>query len=206
MDAFIEILKIMHVMDLVIAAIILGAAMVGFAKGTLKVLMVIAAVLVGFVVASIFYGAFSGLLAPFFHLDMSQRNDKVVADAVSFFLLNTIIALLVGFLLFSFLGHLEVRGRYGSCADKPIGMILGFIAGLVIAGILITLISVPYELSGKVNLPPQQGEIGSILHVWYVDSILASPIRDKIMPFVVSLLTPIMPGGAPDILTGITRT
>jgi hypothetical protein len=42
--------------------------------------------------------------------------------------------------------------------------------------------------------------------VWYVDSILASPIRDKIMPFVVSLLTPIMPGGAPDILTGITRT
>ena len=206
MDAFIEILKVLHVMDLVIAAIILGTAMVGFAKGTLKVLLVIAAVLVGFVVASIFYSPFSGLLAPAFHLDMTLRDDRVVADAVSFFLLNTIIALLVGFFLFSFLGHFEIRGRYGSCADKPIGMILGFIAGLVIAGILITLISVPYELSGKVNLPPQQGEIGSILHAWYVDSFLAPPIRDKIMPFVVGLLRPIMPGGAPDILTGITRT
>jgi uncharacterized membrane protein required for colicin V production len=193
-------------MDLVIAAIVLGTAMVGFGKGTLKLLLVFAAVLVGFVLASLFYSAFSGFLAPFFHLDMGQRDDRVVADAVSFFLLNTIVSLLVGFFLFSFLGHIEIRGRFSSCADKPLGMMLGFIAGLVIAGILITLISVPYELSSKVSLTPQEGEIGGILHVWYVDSILASPIRDKIMPFVVGLLTPIMPGGAPDILTGITRT
>lgn len=206
MDAFIDILKILHLMDLVIAALILGTAMVGFAKGTFKVLLVFAAVLAGFVVASIFYSAFSGFLAPFFHLDMTAQDDRVVADSVSFFLLNTIVALLIGFFLFSFFGHYEIRGRYGSCADKPIGMMLGFIAGLVIAGILITLLSVPYELSSKVNLPPQEGEIGGILHVWYVDSILASPIRDKIMPFVVDLLQPLMPGGAPDILTGITRT
>jgi hypothetical protein len=146
------------------------------------------------------------VLAPFFHLDMTAYDDVVVAGAVSFFLLNTIISLLVGFFLFSFLGHFEIRGRYGSCADKPIGMMLGFIAGLVIAGILITLISVPYELANKVPLPAQEGEIGGILHVWYVDSIFASPIRDKIMPFVVGLIQPILPGGAPDILTGVTRT
>ncbi len=206
MQTFIDILKVLHVMDLVIAAMVLGIAMLGFAKGTFKVLLVFAAVLTGFFAASIFYGAFAGFLAPFFHLDMTAHDDVVVAGAVSFFLLNTIVSLLVGFFLFSFLGHFEIRGRYGSCADKPIGMMLGFIAGLVIVGILITLISVPYELSNKINLPPQEGEIGGILHVWYVDSIFASPIRDKIMPFVVGLLAPIMPGGAPDILTGITRT
>ena len=39
-------------------------------------------------------------------------------------------------MLFQFFGHIEVTGRYQSCLDKPIGMILGALTGLLIAAIL----------------------------------------------------------------------
>ena len=92
------------------------------------------------------------------------------------------------FLLFSFFGHIEINGRYQSCLDKPVGMMLGFIAGLVIAGILVTLISVPYETIGSLNLPQTEGQLGTILHQWYVDSILGPPLRSNMLPYLLGIL------------------
>jgi len=126
----------------------------------------------------------------------------VVGHATSFAVLNAVLAVLFVFLLFSFFGHIEIKGRYQSCLDKPIGMMLGFIAGLVIAGILVTLIGVPYDTLTTLNLPPQQGQAGAILHQWYVDSILGPPLRSNMLPYLLGILRPIMPGGVPDVLIG----
>ena len=192
-----------HVMDLVVAATILGMAVFGFTKGTLKLLMIALAVMVGFVLASIFYEPFARIIAPFFGLRISEyghENDLAVANSTSFALVNIVVALLLGFLMFSFFGHLEVRGRFGSCLDKPLGMMMGFIAGIFIAGILVTLISVPYELVSNLALPGQEGQAGTILHQWYVDSWLGTPLRCGIMPYVLGVLQAVMT--VPNLLIG----
>jgi uncharacterized membrane protein required for colicin V production len=201
MEALVQALKLAHALDLIIIGVTLGLAVFGFSKGTLKLAMVSVAVLTGFILASIFYIPFARLIAPFFNLQPDTRQaDQLVAYPISFFVVNLIIALLLSFLLFSFWGHIEIRGRLGGCVDKPMGMLLGFMAGLLIAGILVSLISIPYEIAQTYTVPPQ-GRVGEILHDWYADSFLAKPVRTQIMPYFMALLQPAMLGGVPPILT-----
>ena len=200
MDALVQALKLAHALDLIIFAVTLGLALFGFSKGTVKLGMVSVAILTGFIAASFAYAPFSQIIGPLFNLQpAAKQSDKLVAEPISFFLVNVIVALLIGFLLFSFWGHIEFRGRLGGCLDKPAGMLLGFIAGLLIAGIVVSLISVPYEIAQSVGIE-SQGRAGEILHDWYADSFLAKPVRTEIMPYFLAMISPILINGLPSIL------
>ena len=196
------LLSALHALDLLIVAIILGMAVVGFAKGTIKLALIFLAVIVGFVAASVFYLPVTYAIAPIFGLQLSQSDSMVVGNSISFALINAAVSLLLGFLLFSFFGGIEVTGRVMGCIDKPVGMILGVIAGLIICGILVTLLSVPFELIGGLRLPRQEGALGTVLHDWFTQSWLAGPLRSQIVPFLVNLLIPLLAGHIPPILTG----
>src|SRR6476661_7278911 len=101
MDALVQALKLAHALDLTILALTLGLALFGFSKGTIKLGMICLSVLAGFIAASYGYAAFARVIAPIFGLQPDVKEaDRLVAEPISFFLVNVIVAVLVALLFF----------------------------------------------------------------------------------------------------------
>src|SRR4051794_19708753 len=134
-----ELIQMIPYLDLAILALILFFLYLGWNHGTPRLLMVIGAIYTGFLLAAIYYHLFGVMLAGFLNL-----KSMFVADLLSFLVLDVLVTALMLALLMSLFGHIEIRNRL-AVFDKILGTVLGFLAGVLVVGILITILRVPYE-------------------------------------------------------------
>lgn len=147
-----EFLKGLHLMDIVLFLTIVGFAFLGFSRGTMKLLIILGSLYFGFILGAIYYRPFAeGVIRNVFHFSLTK-----ISEIVAFLLINSLVSILLIVLLYQFFGHIEVHGRVGACVDRPIGMLLGFAAGIMLTSIIVVLLEVPYELYSDLNLSGDQ--------------------------------------------------
>lgn len=193
MPSLLDVLRSIHLMDIVLFLIIIGFAFLGFTRGTVKVFIILASIYFGFVVAAIYYLPMATLVHTALNVSLSK-----VAEIIAFLFLNVVVAVLFTVLMFQFFGHIEIQGRMGACIDRPIGMLLGFVTGIAVAAILVILLEVPYELFDELQLAGAQAPAFKILHDWYQDSVLAGTLI-KGLPLLEASVAPLLNGHNPPI-------
>ncbi len=196
----VEFLKNLHLLDLALLGTILGFALYGFARGMIKLALILGSIYLGFLIAAIYYVPMAGIVSRLFNVSLSS-----IAEILAFLLLNFIVAAVLITILFQFFGHLEIQGRAGACIDRPIGMILGFITGIAITAILVNLLSVPYELNNEVHFAGDQAPYLVIFNDWYANSIMRDPLR-SVLPALLSSISPLLGGHVPSLLVKTGQT
>jgi uncharacterized membrane protein required for colicin V production len=181
-----ELLQIIPYLDLVIIALLLFFIYLGWNFGTPRLLMVVGAIYTGFLLAAIYYHLFAVMMINLFHI-----QSVFIAELISFLVLDVLITVLMLALLLSLFGHIEIRNRL-AIFDKLFGTILGLLAGVMVVGILLTLLRVPYESSKlKVNSVSDM-PIVQLFNQAYEKSVL-SPFFLKGAPYFLSTLKPMLP-------------
>jgi uncharacterized membrane protein required for colicin V production len=190
----IQFIKDLHVVDIILFLIIVGFAFLGFTKGTVKLFIILASIYLGFIIAAIYYLPVADLVHNLFNISLSK-----VAQIIAFLLINVVVALVLSILLFQFFGHIEIEGRAGACIDRPIGMLLGFLTGILFTAILVILLEVPYNLYEDLRLAGDQAPLLGILHDWFSNSLLA-PVLINGLPILMGSISPLLNGHEPPIL------
>ncbi|HUS16478.1 MAG TPA: CvpA family protein [Chloroflexia bacterium] len=190
----IQLLKDLHLMDIVLFGTIIGFALFGFTRGMVKVGIILGSIYIGFVVGAIYYVPFAGVIADVLHVSLSR-----VAEIIAFLMLNALVSGLLILLMYQFFGHLEVSGRAGACIDRPVGMILGFVTGIVLTSIVVVLLEVPHDVHEDVRLAGDQAPYLEVFDDWYQSSIIAPRLKDG-LPYLMASITPLVGGKLPSLL------
>jgi uncharacterized membrane protein required for colicin V production len=181
-----ELLNILPYLDIIIVVLLLFFLYVGWNGGVPRLLMVIGAIYTGFLLAAVYYHLLAVTLAGVFNI-----KSQFVADLLSFLVLDVLVTVVMLALLLSLFGHIEIRGRV-AVFDKLSGIVLGFVAGLIVISILVTLLRVPYEankysLNAANDMPSVQ-----LFNQAYEKSALA-PYFIQAAPLLMSSVTPLLP-------------
>jgi uncharacterized membrane protein required for colicin V production len=179
-----ELIDAIPFFDIVIIGVLLLFLYLGWANGTPRLLMVIGAIYTGLLLAAVYYHLFAVLLAQFFNI-----KSMFVADLLSFLALMVLVTIVMLALLFSLFGHIEVKSRM-AVFDKIIGTVLGLFAGLLVVGILVTLLRVPYE-SNKFNSVNEMPAV-QVFNNGYEKSALA-PVFLRGAPYFLASMKPALP-------------
>jgi uncharacterized membrane protein required for colicin V production len=181
-----ELINLIPFLDVTIGLLLVFFLYLGWSHGTPRILMVVAAVYTGFLLASIYYHLFAVTLARVFKIQSS-----FTADLISFLILNVVISVLMLALLLSLFGHIQAKGKI-AVFDKMLGSIVGFFTGIVVIGILVTLMRVPHEANTQsanaaADMPPVK-----VFSQAYEKSVLA-PYFLKGAPLLLSSVRPLLP-------------
>jgi uncharacterized membrane protein required for colicin V production len=179
-----ELINAIPFFDIVIIGLLLLFLYLGWANGTPRLLMVIGSVYTGLLLAAVYYHLFAVLLAQFLNI-----KSMFVADLLSFIALMVLVTIVMLALLFSLFGHIEVKSRM-AVFDKITGTVLGLLAGVLVVGILVTLLRVPYE-SNKMNSVTEMPAV-QVFNNGYEKSAL-SPFFLKGAPFLLASMRPMLP-------------
>lgn len=194
-----ELINAIPFFDIVIIGLLLLFLYLGWANGTPRLLMVIGSIYTGLLLAAVYYHLFAVLLAQFLNI-----KSMFVADLLSFIALMVLVTIVMLALLFSLFGHIEVKSRM-AVFDKITGTVLGLLAGVLVVGILVTLLRVPYE-SNKMNSVTDMPAV-QVFNNGYEKSAL-SPFFLKGAPYLLASMRPMLPPqvqarGAVPLLEGI---
>jgi uncharacterized membrane protein required for colicin V production len=194
-----ELINAIPFFDIVIIGLLLLFLYLGWANGTPRLLMVIGSIYTGLLLAAVYYHLFAVLLAQFLNI-----KSMFVADLLSFIALMVLVTIVMLALLFSLFGHIEVKSRM-AVFDKITGTVLGLLAGVLVVGILVTLLRVPYE-SNKMNSVTEMPAV-QVFNNGYEKSAL-SPFFLKGAPYLLASMKPMLPPqvqarGAVPLLEGI---
>lgn len=187
-----ELINLIPYLDLVIGIILALFIYLGWAQGTPRLLMVVGAVYTGFLLASIYYHLFALTLASFFKME-----SIFVAELISFLVLDVLVTVLMLALLFSLFGHVEIKNRM-AVFDKIAGSVLGLVAGVLVVGIFITLLRVPYEANKQKLNAASEMPVVQLFNQGYEKSALA-PFFVKGAPYFLATLKPMLPAQAQEI-------
>lgn len=181
-----ELINLIPFLDIAIVALVLFFLYLGWNHGVPRLAMVVGAIYTGFLLAAIYYHLFAVAMANLFRIRFS-----FVTDLVAFLVLDALITLLMLGLLFSLFGHVEIRGR-AAVFDKIGGSILGFLAGVLVVGILVTLLRVPYEANrGNINAQRDMPVV-LVFNRGYEKSTLA-PYFVQTAPVLMASVVPLLP-------------
>jgi uncharacterized membrane protein required for colicin V production len=181
-----ELVQIIPYLDVTIVALLLFFLYLGWNHGTPRLLMVIGSIYTGFLLSAIYYHLFAVMLATVFKL-----KSMFVADMISFILLDALVTVLMLALLFSLFGHIEVRNRL-AVFDKILGSVLGLLAGVLVVGILITMLRVPYESNKQKLNSASEMPVVQLFNSGYEKSAL-SPFFVKGAPYFLYSIKPLLP-------------
>jgi uncharacterized membrane protein required for colicin V production len=198
-----ELIQIIPYLDLTIIALLFFFLYLGWNHGTPRLLMVIGSIYTGFLLSAIYYHLFAVMLTGFFRL-----QSVFVADLISFIVLDVLVTVLMLALLFSLFGHIEVRNRL-AVFDKILGTVLGLLAGVLVVGILITMLRIPYEANKQKLNSASEMPIVQLFNQGYEKSML-SPLFMRGAPYFLYSLKPLLPAqvqekGAVPILESIVN-
>ena len=198
-----ELIQIIPYLDLTIIALLFFFLYLGWNHGTPRLLMVIGSIYTGFLLSAIYYHLFAVMLTGMFKL-----QSVFVADLISFIVLDVLVTVLMLALLFSLFGHIEVRNRL-AVFDKILGTVLGLLAGVLVVGILITMLRVPYEANKQKLNSASEMPIVQLFNQGYEKSML-SPLFMRGAPYFLYSLKPLLPAqvqekGAVPILESIVN-
>jgi uncharacterized membrane protein required for colicin V production len=173
--------------------IILGALVLfiwlGWNQGLPRFAMVVASIYTGFLLSSIYYHLFAVALAKAFNLTAS-----FVADLISFLVLDAVITVLMLALLVSLFGHIEIGGKL-AIFDKLGGTLLGMLSGILVVGIVVTMLHVPYEANKQKLNSGNDMPVVKLFNQGYERSALA-PLLVKAAPVLVASIKPMLPPAA----------
>ena len=197
-----ELINAIPIFDVVIIGLLLLFIYLGWANGTPRLLMVIGAIYTGLLLAAVYYHLFAVLLAQFFNI-----KSMFVADLLSFISLLVLVTIVMIALLFSLFGHIEVKSRM-AVFDKITGTVLGLLAGVLVVGILVTLVRVPYE--GNKGSSVNEMPVMQVFNNGYEKSALA-PFFVRGAPYFLASMKPMLPPqvqakGAVPLLESIVAT
>jgi len=181
-----ELLQIIPYLDVVIIALLLFFIYLGWNFGTPRLLMVIGAIYTGFLLSAIYYHLFAVMLINIFHI-----QSVFIAELISFLVLDVLVTVLMLALFLSLFGHVEIRNRL-AIFDKLFGTLLGLLAGMLVVGILLTLLRVPYETSKQKLNPVSDMPVVQLFNNAYEKSLL-SPFFLKGAPYFLTTLKPMLP-------------
>jgi uncharacterized membrane protein required for colicin V production len=179
-----ELINIIPFFDIIIVALLLLFLYLGWANGTPRLLMVIGSIYTGLLLASVYYHLCAVMLSQFFGI-----KSMFVADLISFITLTVLITILMLALLFSLFGHVEIKSRM-AVFDKITGSVVGMLAGVMVVGILVTVLRVPYE-GNKVNSVTEMPAV-QMFNSGYERSTL-SPLFLKGAPYLLASMKPMLP-------------
>ncbi|MBZ0202419.1 MAG: CvpA family protein [Ignavibacteria bacterium] len=152
----------MNWLDILIALLVTLPTYFGYRKGFLRKLMGIAGIIVGFILAVKFYGSVASILS-----SVIKENTTFV-NVLAFLL---IIGLLYGSAIW--LARFIANMNSGtSMIDKILGVVVGFLQGLIVASVLL------YNLS-LANMPSVEARNSSMLYAPVYK--IAPAIFDKII-------------------------
>ncbi|MDQ6695469.1 MAG: CvpA family protein [Chloroflexota bacterium] len=181
-----ELINIIPYLDLLIIGLLLTFVYVGWNGGVPKLLMVMGSVYTGFLLASIYYRIFAVMVA-----GMMKITVNFAIDLVSFLALDVLITVLMLALMLSLFGHVEIKGRLAAF-DKLIGSLLGFFTGILVVGIVVTILRVPYQENQiRPNLSTQIPAT-QVFNAAYEKSALA-PTFMKAAPYLLYSVVPMLP-------------
>jgi membrane protein required for colicin V production len=158
----------MNWLDILIAIIIALPTLLGFKQGFLRKILGIAGIIVGFILAVKFYKDIGSFISSL--LKINELEGNIIA-----FLLIIAILFFIAIWLARFISHASATT---SKIDKILGLITGFIQGVLIASIL------AYNLS-YINFPSIQTRQGSrLFNVVY-------PVAPAVFDRVIELSPPL---------------
>jgi len=138
----------MNWLDIILLLALLIAAFVGFRRGIINVVLMLAGLILGVFLAGRFYSSFA---------DGLPIGNDTAAKVLAFFIIF-IIVIAAAFVLAFFLRKTIAAIKLG-WADRFAGAVLGFIAGAVICGALLALFGHFFDIEGTVG----QSWIASVL-------------------------------------------
>ena len=181
-----ELIQIIPYIDLAIIVLVIFFVYIGWVQGTPRLLMVLGSIYTGFLLAAIYYHLFAVTLLTFFKL-----NSIFTAELISFLVLDVLVTALMLALLFNLFGHIEVKNRL-AVFDKLFGSILGMVCGVLVVGILITMLRVPYEANKQRLNSTSEMPVVQLFNQGYEKSALASYFI-KGAPYFLYSLKPMLP-------------
>ena len=181
-----ELLNAIPYLDLTIIVLVLFFVYLGWVHGTPRLLMVLGAIYTGFLLAAVYYHLFALTLINFFKL-----KSMFTAELISFVVLDALVTVLMLALLFSLFGHVEIRNRL-AVFDKIIGSVFGMLAGVLVIGILITMLRVPYEANKQKLNSTSEMPVVQLFNQGYEKSML-SPFFLRGAPYFLHSLKPMLP-------------
>ena len=138
----------MNWLDIILILALLLAAFIGFRRGIIKVVLILAGLILGVFLAGRFYSNFA---------DRLPIGNDTTAKVLAFIIIF-IAVIAAAFVLAFFLRRTLAAIRLG-WTDRLAGAILGFIAGAVICGALLALFGHFFDTKGTVG----QSWIASVL-------------------------------------------
>jgi len=197
-----ELIDHIPFVDVIIVAVLIAFLVVGWANGAPRMIMALISLYAGFLLASVYYHLFATALGRTFNM-----KANFVADVIAFLVLFVMISALMMALMIGLFGHIEIKGRLG-IFDKVFGTLAGFAAGLLVIGVVVTLLHVPYNLHQQSLNSSTDVPIIKLFNQGYDLSALA-PVFVKGAPFLTSTIVPMLPPeargkGTIPLLEGIT--
>jgi|GEM_PF-2942621 len=199
-----ELINVIPFLDVAIILILLFFLYIGWNQGVPRVLMVLGSIYTGFLLAAVYYHLFAQVLSGALSLD-----NRFVADLLSFIILDILVTVVMLALLMTLYGHIEIKGR-AAIFDKLGGATLGMLTAVLVMGILIAFLRVPYEANKQRINPAAEMPVFQVFNNGYEKSALA-PSFLSTMPFLMSSVTPMLPqqvrekGAVPLLESIITR-
>ena len=200
-----QVIDLIPFLDLAITAFVVFFMFVGWKQGLPRMLMAVGALYTGFLLASVYYHLFAGVLA-----NMLKDRAAMTFDLISFLMIQAVVSALMLALLLNLFGHIEVKGR-AIIFGKLGGLLAGLVVGAFVVGSLVNLLRVPTvsyteKMNDTVNLPVVQ-----VFNNSYERSALAPNIV-KAAPFVIRTVSPFLPpkerakGAVPLLQSMLTNT
>jgi uncharacterized membrane protein required for colicin V production len=181
-----ELINLIPFLDIAIGVLVLFFLYLGWNHGVPKLLMVIGAIYTGFLLASVYYHLIGVKLATVFKI-----KSAFVADLITFLALDALVTIFMLVVLLNVFKHVQFKGRV-VVFDKIAGSVVGLFAAVLVAGILIALLRVPYEAGkSKIN-PATDVPAVQVFNNAYEKSALA-PNFLKAAPLFIRTVAPLLP-------------
>lgn len=184
-----ELIAIIPYLDITIVGLLLFFLYIGWNQGVPRLAMVVGAIYTGFLLSSVYYHFFAVWLSSVFKSRVTVGN-----ELLAFFILLVLVTVLMLALFLTVFGHIEVKGR-AAIFDKLGGSVLGFFAGVLIIGILITVFRIPYEQNKNVVGASASMPVVEFFNKGYEKSALA-PTFLRSAPVLMWSVTPLLPAEA----------
>jgi uncharacterized membrane protein required for colicin V production len=188
-----ELIDHIPFLDVIVVGTLALFLVIGWRSGAPRILMVLGSLYTGFLLASIYYHLFAVALARTFSM-----RAGFLADVLGFFILDIMVTALMIGLMIGLFGHIEIKGRL-AVFDKVLGSLGGFLAGLIVLGISINLLHVPYQTHIQ-DINAADAPVVRIFNDGYDRSAL-SPLFVKAAPAALTTVTPMLPPEAREIGT-----
>jgi uncharacterized membrane protein required for colicin V production len=200
-----QVIDFIPFLDLTITAFVVFFMYVGWKQGLPRMVITLGALYTGFLLASVYYHLFAGVLA-----GMLKDRADMTFDLISFLIIDAVVSALMLALMLNLFGHIEMKGR-ATIFGKVGGLLTGLVVGAFVVGSLVTLLRVPTasyteKMNDTVNLPVVQ-----VFNNSYNRSALAPNII-KAAPFVIRSVSPFLPpkertkGAVPLLQSMLTTT